>query len=85
MTALRVDEHIYLASSIKGDYSFIYENNKQGKNGKNGNGEVRNSVSSEIKNALEEARCEAGDENHARTNVQHKNDASCGELMASYT
>lgn len=38
MTALRVGEQIYLASSIKGDYSFIYENNKQGKNGKNGNG-----------------------------------------------
>lgn len=85
MTALRVGEQIYLVSSIKCDYSFIYENNKQGKNGKYGNGEIRNSVSSEIKNALEEARCEAGDENHARTNVQHKNDASCGELMASYT
>ena len=85
MTALRVGEQIYLASSIKGDYSFIYENNKQGKGGKNGEGEIRNSVPSEIKDALEEARCAAGDENPARTNVQHKNDASCGELMASYT
>ena len=85
MTALRVGEQIYLASSIKGDYSFIYEYNKNGKNGKNGNGEIRNSVPSEIKDALEEAKCEAGGENPARTNVQHKHDASCGELMASYT
>lgn len=85
MTALRVGEEIYLASSIKGDYSFIYENNKQGKNEHNGNGEIRNSVPNEIKDALEEARCQAGDETPARTNVQHKNDASCGELMASYT
>lgn len=34
---------------------------------------------------MEEARCEAGDGSPAGTNVQHKNDASCGELMASYT
>lgn len=85
MTALRVGEQIYLASSMKGDYSFIYEYKIQDKNGKSGNGQISNSVPSEIKDALEEARCEAGDENPARTNVQHKNDASCGELMASYT
>ena len=85
MTALRVGDQIYLASSIRGDYSLIYEYNMKGKNGKNGKGEIRNSVPSEIKDALEEARCEANDESPARTNVQHKNDASCGELMASYT
>lgn len=85
MTALQVGEQIYLASSMKGEYSFIYEYKIKDKNGKTGNGQFRNSVPSEIKDALEEARCEAGDESPARTNVQHKNDASCGELMASYT
>ncbi|KAE8140926.1 hypothetical protein BDV38DRAFT_279899 [Aspergillus pseudotamarii] len=80
MTALLVGDEVYLASSMKGDYSFIYEHNAKPKKGKKaGTGEVRAHVPEEIKTALGKAK------EPPRENDQHKNDASCGEVMASYT
>ncbi|OJJ37794.1 hypothetical protein ASPWEDRAFT_39532 [Aspergillus wentii DTO 134E9] len=83
MTAIEVDNQVYLASSMKGDYSFIYEYKTKDKGGKVGDGTIRKSVPKEIATALGGARA-AGAAQH-RNNVQHQNDASCGELMASYT
>ncbi|GAB1205337.1 hypothetical protein APSETT445_004011 [Aspergillus pseudonomiae] len=80
MSALLVGDEVYLASSMKGDYSFIYEYNAKPKKGKKaGTGEVRAHVPQEIKTALGTAK------EPPRENDQHKNDASCGEVMASYT
>ncbi|KAE8415263.1 hypothetical protein BDV36DRAFT_226413 [Aspergillus pseudocaelatus] len=80
MTALLVGDEVYLASSMKGDYSFIYEHNAKPKKGKKaGTGEIRAHVPEEIKTALGKAK------EPPRENDQHKNDASCGEVMASYT
>lgn len=64
-------------------YSFIYDFKAKDKGGKVGNGSVRKSVPKEIADALGDAHSTGSSED--RNNVQHKNDASCGELMASYT
>lgn len=83
MTAMEIDNRIYLASSMKGDYSFIYDFKTKDKGGKVGNGSIRKGVPKEIADALGDAQSTGSGED--RNNVQHKNDASCGELMASYT
>lgn len=82
-TAIEVDNQIYLASSMKGDYSFIYEYKKNENGGKSGDGTIRKGVPKEIADALGDARSAGAGE--CRNNVQHKNDASSGELMANYT
>lgn len=83
MTAMEIENQIYLASSMKGDYSFIYGFKTKDKGGKVSNGSIRKGVPKEIANALGDAQSTGNGED--QNNVQHKNDASCGELMASYT
>lgn len=83
MTAMEIDNQIYMASSMKGDYSFIYEYKTKDKGGKVGDGTIRKGVPKEIADALKDAQSTGSSED--RNNVQHRNDASCGELMASYT
>ncbi|KAE8374902.1 hypothetical protein BDV26DRAFT_295506, partial [Aspergillus bertholletiae] len=86
MTALLVGDEVYLASSMKGDYSFIYEYNAKPKKGKTpGTGGIRDHVPEEIKTALKGAASSEKEKEPPRGNDQHKNDASCGEVMASYT
>lgn len=80
MTVMEIDNQLYMASSMKGDYSFIYEYKTNNGGGHTADGTVRKSVPKEIAEALGNAKSGSN-----RNNVQHKNDASCGELMASYT
>lgn len=84
MTALQVGKEVYLASSATGDYSPIYEDRQNSREKYPGSGNLRSSVPAEIKEALEESK-ESNNKDTSRQNIQHKNDASCGEAMASYT
>lgn len=83
MTVLEIDNQVYQASLMKGDYSFIYDYKMKDKGGKVGNGSIRKGVPEEIADALGDSQLTGSSENW--NNIQHKNDASCGELMASYT
>lgn len=83
MTVLEIDNQVYQASLMKGDYSFIYDYKMKDKGGKVGNGSIRKGVPEEIADALGGSQLTGSSENW--NNIQHKNDSSCGELMASYT
>lgn len=83
MTVMEIDNQLYMASSMKGDYSFIYEYKNKNKEQQPAEGAIRKSVPKEIADVLGDAKSAGNSE--SRNNAQHKNDASCGELIASYT
>ena len=99
MTALQIDKEVYLASSMKGDYPYTYRHRTVGKPGVGSNsGTVREYVPHELKGALKDTQGaqKADDVKNGRNkdkngnmvedkNNQHKNDAQCGEVFATWT
>lgn len=84
MTALQVGKELCLASSATGDYHPIYEDRQNSRKKYPGTGNFCSSVPAEIKEALEGSR-ESNYKATSGQNIQHANDASCREAMASYT
>lgn len=83
MTSIKVNNEIYFASSMKGNYYFIYEYKTKDKGGKVGDEAIRKSVPHEIAQTLGNAK--SAESGQRRNNEQPNNDASCGELMTSYS
>lgn len=81
MTALQVGKQVYLAPSAKGQYSLVYQDRLNSRTHYPGTGELRSSAPDEIREALQGAR--DSNKDTSRKNIQHRNDAACGEVMAS--